>query len=107
MTMKVPVTTDLDTMINADDGFSEVASYTPGGGPAKNINVIFDKEFSLFEGAGVDVASSGPAAWAKSADVTGVAVNETLVIQSTTYYVTAIHPDGAGLTMLILSEDAV
>lgn len=82
------------------------ATYTPSGGVVKTIKVVFDSEYLSVQVVGdVGVESASPAAHCKTSDLTGVKHNDTLVIEGTTYYVTEIHPDGTGMTLLILSKD--
>ena len=86
--------------------FAADAIYTPSGGTAKTIKVVFESEYLSVQVVGdVGVESASPAAYCKSADIIGVQHGDTLVIEGTTYYVTEIHPDGTGMTLLILSKD--
>lgn len=92
------LTADL-TIFFAD--FGVAATYTPAGGAAASITVLFDNAFVAAEG----VESLGPAATCKASDVANARHGDTLVIDSTTYNIIGIHPDGAGLTLLLLSKD--
>lgn len=76
------------------------ATYTHGGVPA-TITVIFDNAFVAVEG----VESLGPAATCKTSDVASAAHGDTLVIGGVTYNITGVHPDGTGITILMLSRD--
>jgi hypothetical protein len=63
------------------------------------VAVIFDNAFA--DPLGI-VADTRPVAHAKSADVSTVAVGNTVVINAVTYTVAEIHPDGTGITQLVL-----
>jgi len=65
-----------------------------------NISVIFDNDFL----ASLGVEASAPSALCKATDVSSAVHGDTLVISGTTYYITEIHPDGTGMTLLILSK---
>lgn len=97
------ISTDLSTFVDSDD-FATSATYTPSGGVASTINVIFDDEFHELNAETNSVETSSPQAWVVDSDVSGVAHGDTLVISSTTYYVRGVHPDGTGITLLILSK---
>jgi hypothetical protein len=90
-----------------DGSFDEAAVYTPAGGQARTVQVIFDNEYQAaqFPDANAQVESSGPRATCREADVAGIAHGDTLQIRSTTYSVAEVHPDGTGLVVLILSKD--
>lgn len=87
--------------------FAVDATYTPSGGTAKGIKVVFDNEYAVVSLAGdVAIESVSPAAHCKDSDIIGAKHGDTLVINSVTYYVIGIQPDGTGITILILSRDA-
>lgn len=90
-----------------DGSFDEAAVYTPSGGQARTIQVIFDNEYQAaqFAQAESEIESSGPQATCREADVAGVAHGDTLSIRGVTYSVAEVHPDGTGLMVLILSKD--
>ncbi len=83
------------------------AVYTPQGGQATSIRVIFDNEFQAIEmlAGGVGVESTSPAALCRTSDVSSAKHRDTLVVGGKTYHVTGVHPDGTGITRLMLSED--
>ena len=82
------------------------AIYTPSGGTAKTIKVVFESEYLSVQVVGdVGVESASPAAYCKSADIIGVQHGDTLAISGTTYNIIGIQPDGTGMTTLILSKD--
>lgn len=66
------------------------------------IDVILDKAYFEDRQGTAAIASSQPMALAIESDVPDAAAGDTLVIDDTTYNVTEVHPDGTGLTMLML-----
>ncbi len=95
------MTNDLAVFL-ADFGVS--ATYTHAGTPA-TISVIFDNEYVPANLGGIEVESLGPAATCKTSDVSNAAHGDTVVINSVTYYITGVHPDGTGMTVLLLSRN--
>lgn len=93
---------DLATYFDAND-FADTATFSHAGGATTNISVIFDNDYL----ASLGVETSAPIALCKSSDVESAAHNDTLTISGTVYRITGIHPDGSGITTLILSRDAV
>ncbi len=87
--------------------FDEAAVYTPAGGQARTIQVIFDNEYQVAQFAEADsqVESSGPRVTCREVDVASVAHGDTLQIRGVTYSIAEVHPDGTGLVVLILSRD--
>lgn len=96
---------DIDNLLFTD--YAVDAVYTPAGGQAASIKVIFDNEFQAIEmlGGGVGFESTSPAALYKTASVSSAKHGDTLAISGKTYYITGVQPDGTGITRLILSED--
>jgi len=77
-----------------------VASYTPSGGVARDMLVIFDANYQeVIDGL---VASSGPSAVCSTLDAPAVARGDLLTIRGVDYQVVKPMPDGAGLTRLQL-----
>lgn len=68
---------------------------------AATVPVIFDNAAS--DPFGI-VAGTQPTALAASADVSAVAVGNTVTINAVAYTVAEIQPDGTGMTRLRLSE---
>ena len=83
--------------------FGVVATYTPVGGTASSITVIFDNQYEAVDaGGGVAFAMQQPRVTCRSADVSGVSEGATMVIDSVTYIVRVVMPDGTGITELML-----
>ena len=62
---------------------------------------IFDNAYHAGD-IGIGMASTQPAFTTLTANVTGVAVGQLLVIHGTSYYVAAHEPDGTGMSLLLL-----
>ena len=95
---------DLDVFFG---DFGVDAVYTPQGGPASTIKVIFDNSYvAILGGGGLEgVESTSPGAVCKSSDIVNARYGETLQIDSITYKIAGIEPDGTGMTVLRLSRD--
>lgn len=91
-------TESLVDFFDIDQGFAVSALYNG----ATTIEVIFDKEWFEDRPGEAGIAATQPMALAIEADVPSAAPGNTLVIGSTTYTVTEVHPDGTGLVMLLL-----
>lgn len=76
-----------------------------GGAAAVDVDGIFDEAFASASPGGMGVETTGPAALVATADVTGIAHNDTVTVSSVTYYVIGIHPEGLGMTLLLLSRE--
>ncbi len=87
--------------------FDEAAVYTPSGGQARTVQVVFDNEYQAaqFQQSDAEIESSGPKATCRESDVSGVAHGDTLQVRGTIYSIAEVHPDGTGLVILILSRD--
>jgi len=98
------IESDIDTFVDTDD-FAVSVTYTPNGGDPSTISGIFDNETEAFNTQTGEIEAGGPQILVKDSDVSGVAKGDTIVKDSTTYYVRGIEPDGTGMTILKLSED--
>lgn len=93
--------TDLSAMFSLND-FAETV--TVGG---VSVVAIFDDSFNAVNFAnGEVVEGSMPKVTCKSSDVAAAAHGTEVVARGTTYYVTGVRHDGAGLSVLMLSENA-
>lgn len=66
------------------------------------IQVIFDKAWFQDTPGSAGITATQPMALAIEINVPSATPGDTLVINSVTYTVTEVHPDGTGLTMLLL-----
>ncbi len=86
--------------------FAVDAVYTPQGGSASTIKVIFNNEYAAaMSSIGVGIEGALPEAVCKTSDVTNAKHSDTLTVGSTTYHVLNVQPDGTGITILTLSKD--
>jgi hypothetical protein len=82
----------------------ETVSYTHSS-TTVSINGLWDEKFHMATQEGIMVESSGPGFTARTVDLSSVSAGDTIVRNSTTYFVRGIHPDGQGYTFLVLSKD--
>jgi len=100
---------DLSDFFLTDD-FGVAASYTPDGGSASTINVLFDNPFNSvpLDTGERDVESNTPTALAISSDVASVAHGDAIVISGVTYAIVGVQKDSGsgyqGTTLLVLEE---
>lgn len=74
-------------------------------GSGSNINVILNKEyFAIDPGLGMEVEGTQPVCTGRSSDMTNVEIGDTIQIDSITYNIINVQPDGVGVTTLILEE---
>ena len=78
------------------------ATYTPSGGSASTVNVILNDDYLSIPGGMMEVEGSTPVAVVRSSDVSSVAQGDALVVDSVTYSVVGVRPDGTGITELAL-----
>jgi len=98
------VVDDLDIFFQ---DFGVDAVYTPQGGAASTIRVLFDNTYVAVDTAGNVLAESkSPIAHCKTSDIQGIRHGDTLLINGTTYYIVEHQPDGTGISVLVLSKDA-
>ena len=100
MTLKTDILNDLPTFLDTDD-FAVSITYN-----SKSIAGIFDDEYKGVNPLTGEIEATAPQVIVKISDVSGIVHGSVLLINSTTYYVISIRPDGTGLTTLILSKDA-
>ena len=93
----MPMTEDFDVFFQTGD-FATAAVWSVG---SATVNGVFDNEFAL--GLGL-MDSSKPVFVCSAADMPTAAQGQTLVINSTTYTINDVQPDGTGLLVLQLSE---
>ena len=101
MTLLEAIAHEAGTVFSAE--FAEDAVYTPAGGSARTIPVIFDR-ISEVTDIGELIQMDGVAATAnvESAAVPEVAQDDQLAARGHDYRVVGVEPDGTGRTMLIL-----
>lgn len=83
--------------------FGEAATFTPVGGTASSITVIFDNAYEAVDvGGGSTFAVTQPRVTARTADVPGATEGATLAIGGVTYTIRVVMPDGTGITEMML-----
>ena len=82
----------------------EAVTYTPAGGSGSSINAIFNNEYVLIPDGEVGVNATQPVVTCVSSDVSGIAIDDTFLINSVTYKAKVIRPDGTGVTEIQLEE---
>jgi len=80
--------------------FGETAVLEGGG----EIQVVFDDEYVAAAPMGQEVESSSPQAIGLSSDLENVTHDTTIEIRGVTYRIIGIHPDGQGMTTLIVAR---
>ena len=100
MTLKSDIASDLPVFLNSND-FAVTVTYN-----STSIVGIFDDAYKGINLATGEIESTDPQVIVRASDISGLEHGATLIINSVTYYVTAIHTEGTGLTTLILSRDA-
>ena len=107
--MGIESASDFSDLFLTDD-FGTAATYTPSGGSASTINVLFDNPFSSIplDTGEMDVESNTPTALAVSSDVASVAHGDAIVINSITYHIVGVQKDSGsgyqGTTLLMLEK---
>lgn len=96
-------TADDRTAFLAD--FGEAAIYTPDGGVASTITVIFDNDYTTVDAAGtVSFAMQEPRAITKTINVPNAAEGDILQIRAVDYVIRVVMDDGTGMTDLMLEK---
>ena len=88
------------------DDFGEAVTYTPQGGDAAVINVIFDTEFvEVNAGGSVGFAQNQAVILFRTSDVSAAAEGDAFTISGADYTARVIQDDGTGTTTIILERD--
>ena len=100
------VETDTQGAIYFDtDDFGTSATFTAvSAGTSSTVNGMFDKDSQEIVGmSDVGIMEDVPTFHCVTTDVSSAIFDDTLVIDSTTYKIKKIEPDGTGMTKLTLS----
>ena len=93
-------TEDLTTFFDTDD-FADQATITPDGGDPFTVNGIFDEGYQENSRGLVDVSSKDTKLrCASSSSVDALEHGDQVVINSQTYTVLQVKPDGTGVTVI-------
>jgi len=114
MSLSEEITNDLAELLSTDD-FAVSATYTPAGGAATTIKVIYDSPYaasvlpeSQFTRSNPDAANfenTEPTALCRTSDVANAKRGDTLLISGVTHYVMNRKDDSTGMTVLTLTKD--
>ena len=99
------IETDTERAIFFDtDDFAKSATFTDvSASSSSTVKGIFDKE-SIEQSVGeAGLIEEVPVFTCKSSDVSDATFNDTFAIDSVTYYIKEIFPDGTGMTKFTLS----
>jgi hypothetical protein len=98
--MSVESASDLLDIIEALGGIdAESVTVTHAGG---SFSAIFERPFVEVEAGGMGVESRQPVLVARTSDVSALAKDTSLTVQSVAYKLRRQEPDGTGVTRLIL-----
>jgi hypothetical protein len=87
------------------DAFAVPVVYVRADGRRRTVPAVFENAFRHFDLGGTPVESNTPEAHLKTADMpSGAARGDLVIVAGATYAVRDIKPDGAGLTVLVLTE---
>ena len=89
--MTLETASDLASFFDTDTHGTAI-TFTPSGGSASTIDVIFNNEYVLVDEGDVGVSATVPVITCRTADVPSVAINDTFVINSVTYKSKIIRP---------------
>jgi hypothetical protein len=85
--------------------FATPATWTPSGGEATSIDVIFDAPFEAVNVLTGEVDTTKPQCLVKSSAVEGISKGDLIECGGVTYYAVKPQPAGAGITTVILSTE--
>lgn len=94
------LTEDFAPFLDTVNGFAVTATYK-GSTP---VTGIFDNGYLEVPGIEVGNESAGPSFLCKTADVSAAVHGDALVVNTVSYQVIGVHPDGTGLTLLKLEK---
>lgn len=86
------------------DEFAVSATVTPSGGSASTIKVIFDKPDETLTLGEAGITSHRPRITCRESDISSLAFNDSVVVNSTNYTVAEILKDGTGIAEIYLEE---
>lgn len=93
-------TEDLTPFFDTVNGFAETVTYQG----STSIAVIFDNAFIEDRLGAVGIESTKPACLVRTSQVSSVVQGHTIARGAVNYQVASVHPDGTGLTLLVLEK---
>lgn len=98
-------TDDVRDFFFSINDFGVEVIYTPDGGSPSTVTGIFDNPYLAADAGGfVEFTATSPTFITRTSAITGVAYGDTLTIDSVTYLIREVMPDGTGMTTLALEE---
>lgn len=88
-------------------GFELDATLTTVASGSSSVKVNFWNEYEALRLGVFEGESSNPFAEVKTSDVEDAVIGDSIIINSTTYYIREIQPNGTGITLLILSTEKI
>lgn len=102
--MAIPFADDLAAILNVNE-FAVAVTYTPSGGSATTINVIFDNETVPVDTGGfVPVHEEQPRVTCRTQDVLNIGEGDAFTISGVSYTVRVWTHDGVGVTTVHLEK---
>ena len=99
MTFKDDINNDIDFFLNNEE-FAVDVLYN-----SVTIQGIFDDAFVSGAEDGVGVITTDPQILMKTSDLSSIAQGDIMNVNSVDYKVAEWHPDGTGMTLVLLSRD--
>lgn len=93
-------TEDLSVFFDVTQGFAVTATWKG----TTSVNGVFDKAFYFDTPGTAGIESAKPMFLCELAKMSTVKQGDTLAVNSVTYTVAEVHPDGTGLVALILED---
>jgi len=93
----------IDEIFDMED--AELAVIYATSSVSKSIQIKFFNAYELAKMNKVDITACKPEAHARTEDVAGYEYGSKIVIRGLDYFIKEIHPDGTGLTVLLLTQD--
>lgn len=102
--MPLPLASDLAAIMNVEE-FAVAVVYTPSGGSATTINVIFDNEtIPVDTGGFVPVHEERPRVTCRTQDVQSIGEGDSFTISGVSFTVRVWTHDGVGVTTVHLER---
>ena len=96
------VTENLDAYF---DGFGQAVSFTDSSGETVSCTAIFDNGFSAPQIGDLVIETTDPVLTCKTSDISGIESGDSVTVESITYKVIQIQPDGTGISTVFLGKN--
>lgn len=101
--MAIETDTERAIFLNTDE-FGVSATFTPDGGSPSTISVLLENPYFKIEGEESFVEESKLGVFVRDSDVLSIAHGDEFVINSVTFQVKEVMPDGQGMTLVGLEK---